>query len=127
MRIDLAQTASRSRFFRSSHQARPAPSHGRQLRDALLDLCDWRGQVLSHVARAWASVTFAGTRHCFTLVFAGEEAVEAGERFLAALPDHEFAIPGQLVADATIAKAEHRLLPAPRLVVECELLLLEEG
>ena len=57
----------------------------------------------------------------------GEEAVEAGERFIAALPDHEFAIPGQLVADATVTEAEHRLLPNPRLVVQCELLLLEEG
>jgi len=51
----------------------------------------------------------------------------ARERFIAALPEHEFAIPGQLVADASVTEAEHRLLPAPRLVVRCELLLLEEG
>lgn len=102
-------------------------SAGDRLRDALLALADHRGQVLTHSERAWASITFAGARHAVTLLFAGEEAVVAGERFLAALPDHEFAIPGQLVADAAVTAVEHRLLPHPRLVVQCELLLLEEG
>ena len=107
---------------------RPAArSLGDRLREALLALSDHHGQVLTHSERAWASITFAGARHTLTVLFAGDEAVAAGERFLVALPDHEFAIPGQLVADATIAEVEHRLLPYPRLVVECELLLLEEG
>lgn len=108
----------------------PAPvrrSTGDRLREALLTLGDHRGQVLTHTERAWASITFAGARHTLALLFAGDEAVAAGERFIAALPDHEFAILGQLVADATIIEVEHRLLPHPRLVVQCELLLLEEG
>ena len=46
---------------------------------------------------------------------------------VAELPEHEFAIPGQIVADAAILEVEHRLLPEPRLVVQCELLLLEES
>ena len=96
-------------------------------REALLTLGDHRGQVLTHSERAWASITFAGTRHTLALLFAGEAAVAAGEHFVAALPEHEFAIPGQLVADATVTEVEHRLLPHPRLVVQCELLLLEEG
>lgn len=98
-----------------------------RLRVALEELGDYRGQVLSHREKAWASITFAGARHSVAMLFAGEDAVEAGERFIAALPDHEFAIPGQIVADATVTEAYHRLLPAPRLVVTCELLLLEEG
>lgn len=102
-------------------------STGDRLRDTLLALGDYRGQVLTHTERAWASITFAGARHMLTLLFAGEEAVDAGERFIAALPEHEFALPGQLVADAAITEVEHRLLPHPRLVVQCELLLLEEG
>lgn len=109
---------------------RPAPvrrSTGDRLREALLTLGDHRGQVLTHTERAWASITFAGARHRLALLFAGEAAVAAGEAFIAALPDHEFAIPGQLVADAAITEVEHRLLPLPRLVVQCELLLLEEG
>lgn len=105
----------------------PKRSTADRLRDALLVLCDHRGQALTHTEKAWASITFAGARHTLALLFAGEEAVGAGERFITALPEHEFAIPGQLVADATITEAEHRLLPHPRLVVQCELLLLEEG
>ena len=109
---------------------RPAPprrSTGDRLREAVMALGEFRGQVITHGERAWASITFTGARHTLALVFAGEEAVEAGERFIAALPDHEFAIPGQLVADAAITEVEHRALPAPRLAVQCELLLLEEG
>lgn len=109
---------------------RPAPprrSTGDRLREALLALGDFRGQVITHSEKAWGSITFSGARHTLALLFAGEEAVEAGERFIAALPEHEFALPGQLVADASITEAEHRLLPHPRLVVQCELLLLEEG
>ena len=105
----------------------PQRSTADRLREALMALGDFHGQVVAHSQKAWASVTFAGSRHTLALLFAGEDAVEAGERFIAALPDHEFAIPGQLVADATVTEAEHRMLPTPRLVVQCELLLLEEG
>ncbi len=98
-----------------------------RLRTALLDLADHRAQVLEHNERAWASITFSGARHTVVLLFAGTEAVAAGERLIAQLADHEFAIPGQLVADAAIAEAEHRLLPSPRLVIRCELLLLEDA
>lgn len=107
--------------------AAPQRSTGDRLREAVLALGDFRGQIITHTEKAWASITFSGARHTLALLFAGEEAVEAGERFLAALPDHEFAIPGQLVADAAVTEAEHRLLPRPRLVVQCELLLLDEG
>lgn len=102
-------------------------SPGERLRDALLALGEFRCQLLSHRETAWASITFAGSRHSFTLLFAGVEAVNAGERLLATLPDHEFTIPGHLVADANITEADHRLVPNPRLVVTCELLLLEDG
>lgn len=102
-------------------------SAGDRLREALVALGDHRGQVLAHQEKAWASITFAGARHTIDLLFAGEEAVAAGEALIAALSEHEFAIPGQLVADATVTEAEHRLLPTPRLAVTCEMLLLEEG
>jgi hypothetical protein len=98
-----------------------------RLRDALRALGDHHAQVIAQSERAWASITFAGARHSLTLLFAGDEAVEAGERFVAALPDHEFALSGQLVADATVTEVEHRLLPSPRLMVTCEVLMLEEG
>ena len=98
-----------------------------RLRDALLALAGGHGDIRHHVEKAWASITFAGTRHTLRMVFEGEDAVEAGERFVADLPDHEFALPRQLVADATVVGVESEFLPAPRMLVECELLLLEDA
>ena len=102
-------------------------SAGDRLRQALMVLAEHQGQIITHSEKAWASITFAGTRHSLSLLFAGEDALEAGERFVAALPDHEFAIPGQLVADAGIVEVEHRLSPSPHMVVQCDLLLLEDA
>ena len=93
---------------------------------ALQALGEDRGVLLGHEQRRWASITFAGARHTLALRFAGTDAVEAGERFIAALPEHEFAIPRHLVADATVTAARHNLLPEPVLEVECEVLLLDE-
>ena len=98
-----------------------------RLRSSVVALADHHAQVITHTEKSWASITFAGTRHSLALLFAGDEAVAAGERFIAALPEHEFRIPGQLVADAGIREVEHRLLPSPRMVVECDLLLLEDA
>lgn len=97
-----------------------------KLRYALLELAEHRAQVLDHRERPWASITFAGARHCLSLLFAGEEAVAAGEAFIDRLPDHEFTIPARLVADAVVRGVEHRMHPHPRLVLHCEVLLLEE-
>ena len=107
--------------------ARTRRSSGDRLREALQALAQHHAQVITHSEKVWASITFAGTRHSLAMVFAGSDAVEAGENFVAELPDHEFAIPGQLVADASIVEVEHRIAPDPRMVVQCELLLLEES
>lgn len=93
---------------------------------ALADLARHKARVTHHHEASWASITFAGTRHRITLEFRGEEAIEAGECFIAFLPEHEFAIPGQLVADAEVVEVDHCLDPAV-LTITCELLLLEEG
>lgn len=98
-----------------------------RLRAALLELAGGHGAVLAHEERAWASVTFTGARHRVSLEFTGSEAVAGGETLIAELPEHEFAIPRQLVADAAICTVEHRLLPEPSLRVVCELLLLEDS
>lgn len=99
----------------------------RCLLEAVMALAGGRAELVHHVERGWASVTFAGTRHTLVLAFAGAEAVAAGEDLIAVLPEHEFAIPGQLVADATVVSVEHSALPEPKLVVETEFLLLEDG
>jgi len=97
------------------------------LRTALLRLAQDKAEILSHSEKAWASVTFSGTRHRIELRFCGAEAVEAGEHFISFLPEHEFVIPGQLVADAAVTDVEHKLLPEPEMRVTAELLLLEEA
>lgn len=98
----------------------------RRLLAELHALTQARGTLLRHLQRPWASITFSGMRHELAFVFEGNEATAAGEAFIAALPDHEFAIRGQIVADAAVKAVEHVMLPEPRLTVELELLLLED-
>ena|SRR5690554_3863178 len=98
---------------------------GKHLREALLELARFPATILSHGEKSWASITFAGARHRLVLEFEGEEAIAAGELFVTLLPEHEFDIPGRLVADATITEVDHRLDPL-RMQVTCELLLLDE-
>ncbi|MFA9200066.1 MAG: hypothetical protein ACEQR8_02610 [Cypionkella sp.] len=98
-----------------------------RLREALLSLAGGRATIVRHTAKAWASVTFEGARHTLELEFTGAAAVAAGERLIAELPEHEFAIPGELVADASVIAADHTLLSAPRLAVTCELLVLRDA
>ena len=97
-----------------------------RLLGALHALGDGQGFLLRHEERAWASITFSGTRHTVALRFAGDAGVAAGEHFIAALPEHEFAIPRRLAADAAIVAVRHAMLPEPCLEVECEVLLLDE-
>ncbi|MXO73624.1 hypothetical protein GRI40_00095 [Altererythrobacter aerius] len=97
------------------------------LRHALVALADGLGEVTRHGETPWASITFEGARHTVAMRFAGAAAVEAGERLIAALPDHEFAIPGHIVAEATVSAADHRLIPEPVLDATCELLLLKDA
>ncbi len=97
------------------------------LLSALFELGQGEAELIRHSERNWASATFAGTRHNVTLAFTGTEAIAAAEGLIQALPDHEFAIPGQLVADATVVSVEQAVLPQPRIVVELELLLLEDA
>lgn len=99
---------------------------GERLIEALQQLAQGRAAIIRNSETNWASITFAGTRHRVELVFEGAEAVEAGECFIAFLPEHEFALPGQLVADAAVVEVDHRLNP-PLMTVVCELLLLDEG
>lgn len=97
-----------------------------RVRAALMALTGGGGVILTHAETAWASITFSGTRHEVVLEFSGAEAVVGGEELIERLPDHEFTIPGQLVADATITAIDHRFGAMERLQVTAVLLLLEE-
>ncbi|WP_241557257.1 hypothetical protein [Croceibacterium ferulae] len=98
-----------------------------RLRTALVALAEGHGTVTDHGERSWASITFAGTRHQVTLVFTGAAAIEASEKFIAFLPEHDFAIPGQLVADAAVSAVDHQMLPEERMVVQVEVLMLDDN
>jgi hypothetical protein len=106
---------------------RPRRTTADRVRAALAGLAGGQGTVLSHDETAWASITFSGTRHSVVMEFCGPDAVAAGEELIECLPDHEFAIPGQLVADATITVVDHRFGAMERMEVTAVLLLLEEG
>ena len=104
-----------------------APGASARLRDALLELAGGRATIRTHDEKSWASITFAGARHRLELAFDGDEAIAAGELFMVFLPEHEFTLPGQLVADAAVTAVDHRLVPAPHLRVSVELLVLDES
>ena len=104
----------------------PRRGNSARLEPAVLELSGDHGRIVEHRERSWASITFAGTRHTLRIVFDTPEAIEGGEALIAMLPDHEFALPARLVADATVSTVDHVLEPAPQLTVTCELLLLED-
>jgi len=104
----------------------PRRGASERLRDELQALAGGHAEFVAHSEKSWASVTFAGARHRIDLAFAGRDAVEAAENFIAYLPEHEFALPKQLVADAAVIAVDHRIGPDPRMDVRIELLLLEE-
>lgn len=123
MQIDHKADKEMAATARGPHVRRP----WLQLLAAVMDLAGGQAELLRHSERPWASITFTGSRHNLTLAFTGPEVMAIGETFIAVLPEHEFNLPRQIVADAAVLSVEHVLLPAPRLTVEIELLLLEEG
>jgi len=110
----------------STRPVRTIRSSSSRLIDAVAALAV-SGILIDHRETSWASITFAGTRHSMSWLFSGADAVECGEAFIAALPDHEFRLPGCLVADATIVEVSSRQLPEPTMSVKVEVLLLDEG
>jgi hypothetical protein len=100
---------------------------GPRLAAALQALAGGQATLVEHRQRAWASVTFSGARHEVTLAFAGTTAIEAGEHLIAEASEHEFGIPGQLVADVAVLGVDHVLAPEPRMTVRLEVLTLEDA
>ncbi len=121
MRFEEAKAAKAAQTMR---KARRSP--GEKLIEALCELAKGHAHILHHNEQSWASVTFAGTRHRVEMLFDGAKAVEAGECFIAFLPEHEFAIPRQIVADAAVVEVDHIASP-PHMRIKCELLMLDEG
>ena len=106
--------------------AKTRPPWKRLVRE-VMQIAGSHAELVHHAEKAWASITFCGARHTVRLCFTGHEAMDAADDFIAVLPDHEFTIPGWLAADATIVSVEQVALPEPKVTVEAEVLLLEEG
>ncbi|MCW1381445.1 hypothetical protein OLX02_01280 [Novosphingobium sp. KCTC 2891] len=115
------------RLFLTSEPKAPRvrPTTGERLIAALRKFAGERAEVVRHKEAPWASVTFTGSRHTLVLRFEGWEACDDGENFVADLPEHEFTLPGVLVADAAVTCNTQVLLPEPAMEVEIELLLLD--
>ncbi|WP_404481374.1 hypothetical protein [Novosphingobium sp. BL-52-GroH] len=128
MPSDALRNAAPTARFETPAVAPTRPHRGPWLRllAEMLQLAGPRAEFLRHTEKSWSSATFTGSRHRVVLAFGGVDGVVEGEAYVAALPEHEFTIVGQLVADAMVVAVEHQLLPAPRMTVEAELLLLEE-
>lgn len=112
---------------RAATRYRPRRSLADRVREAVLMLAKGKGYLISHEETAWASITFSGTRHEILLEFKGRDAVEVGEELIANLPEHEFTIPSQLVAEATVTEVDHQFGAEETLTVTAVLLLLEES
>lgn len=92
---------------------------------ALLDLCEGRAELLEHRGKSWASATFAGMRHVLRLGFQGP-GVATGEWLAGILPEHEFDLPGHIVADAAVIEQHRRTEGEPRLDLTIEVLTVED-
>jgi len=99
-----------------------------QLERALIvNFMNFAGRVTLEdmVSQPWASVTFSGARHGFTLLMEGESAGEAAAAFLAELETREFALHGHILADLAIV-GDPRILANDCVSLSFEALTIEE-
>lgn len=59
-------------------------------------------QITVSALRDWRSMTFNGQQLFLSARMTGEDVHQRARIFSEQLPEHEFAIPGQLVADASV-------------------------
>ncbi|MEQ1548291.1 MAG: hypothetical protein ABL918_06520 [Chakrabartia sp.] len=64
-------------------------------------------EIRSSSSRAWASVTFSGARHIFTLTLTGSEATKRAQEFAGSITWEEFEVARHLVADIIVTHADY--------------------
>jgi hypothetical protein len=89
----------------------------RALTNALLKIAT-PAEIPESRERPWASVTFTGARHWVSLSVGPARA----DAVAAMLPDHEFDLPGHLVADIAVTGTR---VDGDRTVIEIEALTVE--
>ena len=92
----------------------------------LLTLAGPTVELVQATEREWASATFSGARHAVTLRIPLDHSAAAAPAFIAGLPDHEFDLPGQIVADCVVTLQQRTLDPTYRtwLAITIELLTI---
>ncbi|MEZ5707883.1 MAG: hypothetical protein R3E02_00670 [Blastomonas sp.] len=91
----------------------------------MIELSGGAARLEEHGGRSWASATFAGMRHSMRLSFAGA-GVSRGEWLASILPEHEFTLPGHILADIAIVEMHRREEGEPALTLEIEALTVED-
>lgn len=82
-------------------------------------------ELQSSSQRRWASVTFNGARHRFSLRVSGDDADGAVAHAIGALAQQDFALEGHVVADVALVE-RHRSGPG-LFEIELEALTVEAG
>ncbi|MEK6542133.1 MAG: hypothetical protein AABZ45_08450 [Pseudomonadota bacterium] len=77
-------------------------SNANHLCRILLTLLGPNAELIEAQERPWASATFSGARHIITLRMRLDSADASAPSALLALPDHEFLLPGEIVADCAV-------------------------
>jgi hypothetical protein len=72
----------------------------------------------------WASVTFSGARHHFSLEIAAPDAVSDIQKFVAGIAAENFELIGHLVADIIVTRSDYSATSAR---VDIEALTVETG
>ncbi len=71
-------------------------------------------QLIHAHEREWASITFAGSRHRLIFEIAEQDIASAAvQAALSALPEHEFTLRGEIVADCTATIGLPQPTPMP--------------
>lgn len=81
---------------------KPQRDPGSLLASQIEALAGNRVRVTQLHERAWASITFSGTRYSFSIDCTSAAEPDELKNLAKALPDHEFAIPGNFVADILV-------------------------
>lgn len=64
-------------------------------------------EIRASSSRAWASITFSGARHIFTLALVGSKATKRAQEFADHIAWEDFEVARHLVADIIVAHADY--------------------
>jgi hypothetical protein len=78
------------------------PSTAAKLIRTVLAICGDGSELVRAHEREWASATFSGARHNLELLVPVEDKAAPLPAAIAALPDHDFELAGEIVADCAI-------------------------